>query len=294
MRKVLSLAMVSAFAATGCVDIVGAGAAKYVDRTEKHFTTSASPDLLLSTFDGSIEIHSWDKPEVQVIVEKRAVTREAAESIEVRAEQNGNQVTVDATVPKSSAFGVHFNSSRSAKLIVSAPAGANISAKSGDGSIDVERIGGRLELRSGDGSIRGRELGGEVRAHTGDGSIRLDGVSGALDVDTGDGSVNVSGKLTALRARSGDGSMVIHADAGTSPSGDWDITTGDGSITLDVPDGFNGELDAHTGDGSVHLNAVELSNVTGEIGRRTVKGRLGSGGRTVRLRTGDGSITIRR
>ena len=144
------------------------------------------------------------------------------------------------------------------------------------GSIDVERVTGRVELRSGDGSIHARDLAGDVTVQTGDGSITLDG------------------KFAGLRARSGDGSVKIHAAPGTGASGDWEITTGDGSITLEIPEGFNGELDAHTGDGRVHVEDVTLSDVTGELRRNAVRGRLGSGGRAVRLRTGDGSITLRR
>jgi DUF4097 and DUF4098 domain-containing protein YvlB len=133
-----------------------------------------------------------------------------------------------------------------------------------------------------------------VRAHTGDGSIKLEGINGALDVDTGDGSITASGKMTSVRARSGDGSVTIHADAGSAPEADWDISTGDGSVTLELPDDFNGELDAHTGDGGIRINDVTLSNVSGKIGRNNVRGRLGSGGRNVRVRTGDGSITLRK
>jgi DUF4097 and DUF4098 domain-containing protein YvlB len=281
-------------AGSGCIDIVGSDINKYVEREEKHFTTSDTPDVALSTFDGSIEIRAWDKPEVQVIIEKHASSKEAAAAIEIHAEQNGNQVTVDVKTEKRNGFGINFHYSRSAKLIVTAPPKSNIAAKSGDGSIDVEKISGRLELRSGDGSIRGRDLGSDVRAHTGDGSIKIEGINGALDVSTGDGSVVASGKLTSVRARSGDGSVSVRVDPGSSPTADWDITTGDGSVTLELPDGFNGELDAHTGDGGIHMNDVTLSNVTGQIGRNSVRGRLGSGGRTVRVRTGDGSITLRR
>ncbi|PYQ83022.1 MAG: hypothetical protein DMG03_15655, partial [Acidobacteria bacterium] len=93
---------------------------------------------------------------------------------------------------------------------------------------------------------------------------------------------------------SGDGSVRIHAAPGSTAASDWDISTGDGSITLEIPDGFGAELDAHTGDGRIHVNEITLSNVTGEIRRNTVRGRLGSGGSAVRLRTGDGSITLRR
>ncbi|MBI3402811.1 MAG: DUF4097 family beta strand repeat protein [Acidobacteria bacterium] len=293
-RGAQAVAVIAALAGSGCVDIVGADLGKFVEREEKHFTTAGRPDVSVSTFDGSIEIRPWDKPDVQVVVEKHARDKADADEIEVRAEQNGNHVIVEVKT-RNNDHGFHFGwNSRSARLIVSAPATADVAARSGDGSIDVERITGRLELKSGDGSIRGRELGGAVTAHSGDGSIKLEGVSGALDVDTGDGSIVVAGKLTAVRARSGDGSVTVRAESGSAPNADWNITTGDGSVTLEVPEDFGAELDAHTGDGRVRLQDVTVSNVVGEMGKSTVKGRLGSGGPALRVRTGDGSITVRR
>ena len=51
-----------------------------------------------------------------------------------------------------------FNQSASAKLIVSVPQQTNLVARSGDGSIKIERVAGRLELSTGDGSIRASEV----------------------------------------------------------------------------------------------------------------------------------------
>lgn len=291
-------AVAGAFAAllagAGCVEIAGSDFGKHVEREDKHFSVTGKADVVLSTFDGSIEIRPWDKSDVQVTVEKRGWDKEAVDAITIQVSQTGNHVELHVTEPKTSGLGFHFNRSRSAKLIVSVPASSDVAAGSGDGSIDIERISGKLELRSGDGSIRGRQLGGDVRAHTGDGSIKLEDVSGTLDVDTGDGSIVIAGKMAGLRARSGDGSVTIHADPGSSSESDWDITTGDGSVMLEVPEGFGAELDAHTGDGSIRLHDITLSNVTGELGKRTVRGRLGSGGRSMRVRTGDGAITLKR
>lgn len=292
-------------ATSGCIDIAGADL-KYVEREEKHFTTTGKPDVALSTFDGAIEVRPWDKPEVQVVVEKRGRDQSAISTIDVRAEQSGDRITVDVRAQKHDDRGLHLRwfVPRSAKLIVSLPASANVSARSGDGSIDIERISGKVDLQSGDGRIRGRDLGGDVTAHTGDGSIKLDGVTGALNVDTGDGSIVVTGKLTAVRARTGDGSVTVRAESGSAATSDWDITTGDGSVTLELPEPFNGELDAHTGDGGIRLHDVTLSPVPGTdlpahprgdpSAKNTVRGRLGTGGSVVRVRTGDGSITVRK
>lgn len=287
-------ALAALLAGAGCVEIVGSDFGKYVEREDKHFSVTGKAEVALSTFDGAIEIRPWDKSEVQVTIEKRGWDKEAVAAIDVQVSQTGNHVELNVTVPKTSGLGFHFNRSRSAKLIVSMPASSDVAARSGDGSIDIERVAGKVELRSGDGDIHGRQLDGDVNAHTGDGSIKLDGVNATVNVDTGDGAIVIGGKVAGVRARSGDGNVTIRAEPGSASAGDWDISTGDGSVTLELPEGFGAELDAHTGDGDIRLHDVTLSNVTGELGKRTVRGRLGAGGRSVRVRTGDGSITLKR
>ena len=247
---------------------------KYVENEQKHFSTSGTPDVLLKTFDGSIEVRPWDKADVDVTIEKRGPSKESLDDLLIEASQDGNRITVDVRSKRKG--GWHFGLSPNAKLIVSLPATSNVNARSGDGSIDIERITGHVQLQSGDGSIRARDLTGDVDVHTGDGSIALDG------------------KFATLKATTGDGSVRIRADAGSNAAGEWIVTTGDGSITLEIPDGFNGDLDAHTGDGRVRVEDVTVSNVTGEMRRNSLRGQLGSGGKLVKLRTGDGSITLRR
>ena len=272
----IAVVLAAVLAAPACVELVGADIGRYTEREEKHFTVSGTPDVTVSTFDGSIEVHPWDKPEVQVIVEKRGKSKESTDTIEVRADHDGNRITVEARIEAHHGFNVRFNDSRAARLIVSVPSTANIVAKSGDGAIDIDRVEGHIQLRSGDGSIKARD------------------VSGELDVHTGDGSIDLDGKLASVRAHSGDGSVRVQVAAGSAASADWDISTGDGSVRLDIPDGFGAELDAHTGDGGISTHDVTLSNVTGRIGRNSLRGRLGDGGHTLRVRTGDGSITLAR
>jgi DUF4097 and DUF4098 domain-containing protein YvlB len=290
---VLTSALVVLAASVACIEIDGADFARHIERDEKTFAVTGKPDVSLATFDGAIEIRPWDRSEVHVVIEKRAANKEAADTIEVSTQQTDNHIVVDVRAPRSERRVFHFDR-RSAKLIVSMPAASNVVAKSGDGSIDIEGISGQFDLRSGDGSIRGRRLDGDVLAHTGDGSIRLNELKGALRADTGDGSIHAEGTFTSVRARSGDGSVRISAGPGSDSTGDWDINTSDGSVTLALPDGFNAEIDAHTGDGGIHMVDFPVSNVSGEISRHTVRGRLGTGGNTVRVRTGDGSITLKK
>jgi len=269
----LQLALATALFGAGCIDLVGADTGRYVEREEKRFTVSGRPAVSVSTFDGSIEVRPWDRADVEVVVEKHAASKASAASITVDAQQNGDTITVDVHASHSNGFSFHFN--RSAKLIVSLPAASDLTARSGDGSIDIERIAGKVDLHSGDGSIKARSLKGDVSATSGDGSIRIEGAFGAL------------------RAHTGDGSITIVAADGERASRDWDISTGDGSVTVELPKSFGADIDAHTGDGSIHLDNVTVSDVSGRLEKRSLKGRIGGGGAALRIRTGDGSITLR-
>jgi len=292
LLQLLPLAMVGALSAA-CV-VTGAEG-RYVEREERRLSVEGKPDVKLSTRDGAIEIRSWDRPEVLVVVEKHAFNKQAAAAMTVSSSQDGNHVTVDATLPRRETLSSLFwGGLGSAKLIVSVPAASDVQANTGDGSIDLQGVQGVLSLRSGDGSIRARQVSGTLAARSGDGSIRLDDIKGAVDVNTGDGSVVATGSFTGVRARSGDGSIGIRAQAGSATEADWDISSGDGSVTIEVPENFGAELDAHTGDGRVHLDGVTLSNVSGEIAPNHANGRLGAGGHAMRVRTGDGSIMVKR
>jgi hypothetical protein len=293
MKSVLSaLALVSAGSMLGGCVVVDSQA--HIAREEKRFTIAGAPELHLTTSDGAIEIRSGDDARTVIVeIEKRGPTQEAIEALKVETKQDGNRIDVEVKRPAHEVvfFGIG-HMTPNAKLIVTMPRAGDIVAKSGDGSIRVDGIRGRLELRSGDGAIRGSDVGGKMTLVTGDGSVTISGAEGDLDVDTGDGSVSVAGKLAAVKLNTGDGSITFHADPGSAMKDDWSITTGDGGVSLYLPSDFAAELDAHTGDGRIR-NELQMASGGGEDSRRTLKGRLGAGGKTLRVRTGDGSIRLK-
>lgn len=293
MKLPISAAVV-VFGALGTGCSVTVDSHSEIVREEKRFTVSGTADLRLTTFDGSIQIQAWDKPDILIEIEKRGPTKAALDEIEIKAEQKGNVIDLEVKRPRAESFnGIGFHRSASARLVVSVPRDINITARSGDGSIKIERVNGRLELRTGDGSIRASEVSGELQFDTGDGSITVDKAQGRLAVDTGDGSVDVGGRLASVKLHTGDGSVVYHADQGSAMTDNWEITTGDGSVSVYLPQGFAAELDAHTGDGSIRSDLEGLPSPTGENARRTLRGKIGEGGRLLRIRTGDGAIRLR-
>ena len=296
MRTSLLTGVLLTAAALGSGCVVSVDSQGQIVREEKRFKVSGIPELRLTTFDGGIEIQAWDRADVAVDVEKRGATKEAVDALEVKTSQEGNRIDLEVKRPRSETFsGFGFHQSASAKLIVSVPRDVNVIARSGDGSIKIERVNGRFELRTGDGSIRAVDVGGELVLDTGDGSVTVEGARGRLEVDTGDGGVNVAGRLTAVKLHTGDGSIVYRAEPGSEMSDNWEITTGDGGVTLYLPATFGAEIDAHTGDGAIRNDLDIVGGPEQERGenRRTLRGRLGGGGREIRVRTGDGTIRLR-
>ena len=266
----------------------------YIERDEKRFAVDKNIELHLYTFDGPIEIRSWDRAEAVIEIEKRGQNKEAVSKIEIVTGQTGNRIQIEARHPGGSGFaGFGSFTSPSAKFIANVPRKINIVVRSGDGSIVAERIDGRLELRTSDGTIRAVETSGELLAETGDGSIQLEEVSGRVECRTRDGSLRVSGTPSVLRARSGDGQVVLRIRNGAVMTDDWMIATDDGSISVELPDGFSADVEADPGsDGRARSELMLTGTSGGTRADRVLRGRLGQGGKKLTLRTGDGTIRL--
>src|SRR5688572_8408430 len=297
MRSALRVGIIALACTPLVACIVGVDSQGQIVREEKRFSVDGAPDLRLTTFDGAIEVRGTDGSQVLVEIEKRGPTREAVDELRVEATQDGRRIDVEVKRPAREGMGFGINVSTSAKLIVSVPRHATVLARTGDGGIRIEAVEGRLELRTGDGSIHVSDVKGELVLNTGDGSITVDHAEGRLTLETGDGGVNVEGNLSVVRMHTGDGSIVYRADTASRMDDDWEISTGDGSVSIYLPPGFNADLDAHTGDGRIR-NDLDISGTTpsnhdsDERDRRTLRGKLGQGGRRLKVQTGDGSITL--
>ena len=275
-------------------------------REVKTFTITGQPDIVLDTFDGVIELHSWDRAEVEVEIEKRAMEQALLDEIKVEAEQKGDRIVVKVTGPARAEFrgvtiGMHI--SPTARLRVAVPRNSNVEATTGDGSIRAEAIEGRLVLNTSDGSVTGTRIGGDVQIRSGDGAIRLENATGKLDLETTDGSIGIDAKPSVLKARTGDGSIRAQIEPDAAMLEDWELTTSDGSVVLTLPDRFNAELDAETSDGSVRSSHPAIEDADRDRDgegrerrerRRMLRAKMGDGGKVLRLRTGDGSIRIER
>jgi hypothetical protein len=238
---------------------MGEGGGRFTDREAKSFSVSGTPSVNVGTFDGSVIVRAWDKPEVSYTAIKRADSAEGLKDITIESSQQGSAVSI---VAKSSE---HSNGSVS--LEISLPRNANLHLSSEDGRLTVQGVSGELIARTGDGAIEIEGGKGRIQVNTGDGHIRIANFDGEVDARTGDGAITLDGTFSGVSAR-----------------------TGDGSITLGVPAGANFV---------VETNAEALSNegviVVEDVApsARVKRWRVGRGGAVFTLNTGDGRVVLR-
>jgi DUF4097 and DUF4098 domain-containing protein YvlB len=263
------------------------GASAGADEWSHRYSLQGKPSVHVVADDASVRVEAGDG----AAVEARVTTtgwKIAPGEVTITEHQTGDRVDIEVRKPRA-LFG--FGSiGRSIAVELRVPKAADLDVKTGDGSIKAGAVSGNVSLSTGDGSLTADGLEGVIRLHTGDGSIRGTDLSGRLQADTGDGHMDVRGRFDSLDLRSGDGGIEAAALQGSKLEEAWSLHTGDGSVTLRLPEGIGAELDAHTGDGSIVLE--KPLTVTGTIRKNAVRGTLGPGGPPLKVQTGDGSIRL--
>jgi DUF4097 and DUF4098 domain-containing protein YvlB len=246
-----------------------AGWPAFGDEWNKKFTISGKADLRIDAADGSVTVRSWDRNEIEARVTTQG-WRISPSEVRVLDRQAGDRVEIDVRVPRMEiSFGRH----------------------SVHVELEVPREL-RSEIRTGDGRILARDLKGEVHLSTGDGSIEVESIDGIFEAKTGDGHIRASGRWDRLDLDTKDGSIEADIRPGSKMTAGWRVRTGDGHVTLRLPENFGADLDAHTGDGTIHVDfPVTLS---GALGGSEVHGKLNGGGEILLVRTGDGPIRLQK
>ncbi|HKS27455.1 MAG TPA: DUF4097 family beta strand repeat-containing protein [Pyrinomonadaceae bacterium] len=197
---------------------VGAGAGyggyRLTERDSKSFRVNGTPSVSVQTFDGAVTVRAWDKPEVSYTVAKRAGDAENMQGIRVTADQRGDEVIIRVDFDKAVAGRLPYTQAE-ASIDLFVPRQANLRVASGDGRLSIEGVSGELSAKTGDGAVDVRDSRGNLNVQTGDGRIRISNFDGAAQARTGDGGIMLDGRFNQLNATTGDGtiSLALPADS---------------------------------------------------------------------------------
>jgi Toastrack DUF4097 len=239
------------------------------DHWAKTFTVSAAPELRVETNDANVTVRAANVSAIQADVYTTG-WRIGPGDISVTDHQMGNTVEINVKVPP-----FHFNlGNRSVRLEIQVPNAT------------------KADIHTGDGNIRAEGLHGPARLVTHDGNIEGEGFDGALEATSGDGNIRIHGRFDSLNLRSGDGNIDAEVRPGSRPAGAWTIHSGDGGVTLRLPEGLAVDFEAHTGDGKITIDLPMTTS--GPVQSHSVTGKLNGGGPLLTIHTGDGSIHLER
>lgn len=275
-----------AMAVMAAVVALGMAAVTRAEELTKTYTVSGRARVHVETDDGSVRVSTGDIKQVEIRVDYSGYKLDR--DLQVNTSQSGDSVDISVkTHGTFFAWGVHHTSLR---VEIHMPREADLTARSGDGSIEVDSIHGNVDLTAGDGHITAQGLRGNSRFHTGDGHIEARGLDGQVDASSGDGHINIEGRFDSLKIRTGDGSVTARAGNGSKVNSAWSITTGDGSVDLEIPGDLQANIEASTHDGHISLGLP--ITVEGTFSSSRIQGKLNGGGQAVTIRTGDGSIHL--
>jgi Toastrack DUF4097 len=280
-RKVTAIGMMA-----GALVLLSAAQVR-ADEVTKTYSVSGHARVRVETDDGGVRVSTGDikQVEIRVVYSGYKLDRD----LRVSTEQNGDSVEITAKTGGGTFWnwGVRHASLR---VEVHMPKDADLSVRSGDGSVEADSINGNVDVTTGDGSITVQGARGNIHFRSGDGHIEARGLDGTVDAQSGDGHISLEGRFDGLSIRTGDGSVTARAATGSKVASNWTIHTGDGSVDLEVPGDLAANLDASTHDG--HISLGLQVTVEGTFSSSRIQGKLNGGGQTLSIHTGDGSIHL--
>lgn len=246
---------------------------------KKEFSVKTGGKLEMKDISGDVNIHAWDKNNVQITEELRmdVYTKGEAEEILRRSKsryaESGNVVTVtgfkgrkwvqqnfDVFVPQK--FDLDINTS-GGNLTVGSLIGQLMLNTSG-GNIELEKIEGDVQAKTSGGNLVFESIKGTLTAKTSGGNIKLGNVSGEADVKTSGGNITVTKADDNIAVSTSGGNLNI-----SQVSGNLSGTTSGGSIHVSD---CSGNVNVKTSGGNLNLTGIR-GELTGSTSGGDIEGR---------------------
>jgi DUF4097 and DUF4098 domain-containing protein YvlB len=261
--------------------------------------------LAVESFNGSIEISSWDQDTVDISGTKTGPTQQEADDLKVDIEHTADAISI--RVPRPS----YRRNNLGARFAIKAPRGLRLDRiVTSNGAIRTEDGAGPARLRTSNGQVRMNRWNGSVDVQTSNGSIELLDVEGDATVHTSNSRVRADRLAGSLQAETSNGSVIALMDRPDRPVR---VSTSNGSVELTLPPGFRADIRANTSNSGItlHLPAdlnarvsarTSNSSITsdfevrmqGVFNKHNMDAIIGAGGPLIDLTTSNGGIRLLR
>jgi hypothetical protein len=305
-KSVLALGGLSAalLSLTSC--IVGVGDwERYSKDFHESYPLQQGGKLSVETFNGSIDISSWDQDSVDISGTKYGPSQEEADNLRVEVDHSSDSVSIHVPRP------TERRNNQGARLTIKVPRNTQLERiVTSNSSIHIEDGAGPTRVHTSNGSIRVQDLHGEldaetsnsaielagvdgnVRTHTSNGHIRAERVNGSVEADTSNSGVNIDVQRPDKPVHIDTSNSGVELDLPRNFSSSVHIDTNNGPITLRLAEGTSARISAHTSNSSIDTE-FEIK-ARGELSRNRLEGEIGNGGPLIDLSTSNGSIHLLR
>ena len=288
---------------TGCEFEDWGGMERYHKDFHFSYPMNTGGRLAVESFNGSVEVSTWDQQTVDISGTKYARSLEEARDLKIEIDHVPASVSIRTVRPTMR----HGN--YGARFAIKVPRGAVLDRlvtsngairtadcvgpsrmKTSNGHVEVRGLKGSLVAETSNGPVEVQDIEGGVEAHSSNGHIRLEHVHGAVEATTSNSSINAMLEKVdgAVRLQSSNGSIEL-----TLPTNSQSAVrahTSNSSITLHLPGEVNARVAADTSNGNISTD-FEM-RLRGEINKHHLDATLGSGGPLIDLSTSNGSIRI--
>ncbi len=261
----------------------------------------------VDTFNGSVEVLSWEKDAVQITGTKYASREEdlAGMKIDVKADDSSVQVRTIRPESRRGNMGARYfvRVPRRVQLdfIRSSNGQIRVEDVEGDtrletsnGAVRLRRVTGRLDARTSNGAIEGGDVAGSAILRTSNGAIRVDRITGSVQANTSNGTIQIA----MMRPKTGDrlefessnGSLDLAFEE--LSNNELRASTSNSSITLRVPPTIKAQLRASTSNSSITSDLDVTTH--GTLTKNRLEGEINGGGPLIHLTTSNGSIKLLR
>ncbi len=316
MTKILRI--FPALTATALAAALTAPDSSQAETARQTFSVDSGDRLVVDTERGTIEIDTWDKSTVEIVVEN-------ADKLDIEFDQTDGTVSVHGH-KKGSSISKFFDwgLSKGPKFHITIPRVHDVDLKTSGGGITIDKLQGQVLARTSGGGLHFGHIDGPVKGRTSGGSIHLEGCTGSADVSTSGGSIrigDVNGNIEAktsggsihiaraqgtVHAKTSGGSIKvdevmgaidaktsggsIHAQLSEQPQGPCTLGTSGGNVEVSLAEDISLDVDAKTSGGRVSTDFPVT--VQGELNKTSLNAEINGGGPAMTLRTSGGSIRL--
>jgi len=244
---------------TGCMG------GKYTDYFNEEYDSNENMIIDVTTFNGQIEIYTWDNDKVSVDAIKRSsISQEEIDNVEIIVDESINNMEIEAV----------YNGQRISKpsvdMNIKVPMSLTIDdVKTSNGAIIIENVKGNLTAESSNGAITIQDVEGYVTATTSNGFIDVTGTMGIKDLITSNGYINA--EINDFKEN-------------------IDLRTSNGAITVSINPSLNADITMQTSNGIISIDDLSFDFSTNQ--EKYKEGTLGDGGYEISLHTSNGNINL--